>query len=415
MALAHRQIDILNDAGGIASSVNVSVEVRNEETSALATLYSNRAGTTPISNPITVTDGKLDYYVVGGAYKEAMTGVGVSRTLRYVGIGTASEADIEAVGRAGLAFAFEVATTAPPSASSARANNADLSSATKLFITASTLGGTDVSTTLLALAPGSKSVENKVVLTVAGVDASFDVTGATDYTGEATPYVELDVSGHDGASELSAGTMRLNIERSGDDGAGSGDVTGPESSTNNNITVFNAGTGKVIKDIGVGINDVPRNANNLSDMDSASTAFDNIKQSATRSATGAVEEATEAEVYAATNGKFLDAGHLDSAAALVTLTDAPTIALDWAAFINGEVTLTADRTLGNPTNEIPGTIRRVHVKGDDATDRELTFGSEFEGVVPVLDDIDSTQEYILTIYCVAAGHFIASAKLATVV
>lgn len=116
----------------------------------------------------------------------------------------------------GLAFTFESETSAPPSASSIRANNADLSAATKLYIDDDTLGGVDVSATLIALDPGSKSEPNRIRLTVGSTDVIFDVDGTTDQTG----YVEIDVSGHDGATALDVGTARLNIEWSGANGSG---------------------------------------------------------------------------------------------------------------------------------------------------------------------------------------------------
>lgn len=47
-------------------------------------------------------------------------------------------------------------------------------------------------------------------------------------------------------------------------------------------------------------------ANNLSDVASAVTAFTNIKQNATTTTTGVVEEATLAELKAGTNGKYPD-------------------------------------------------------------------------------------------------------------
>jgi len=49
------------------------------------------------------------------------------------------------------------------------------------------------------------------------------------------------------------------------------------------------------------------NSDNLSNLASASTSFNNIKQTATESATGVVEEATAAEMRAGAGGKFPDA------------------------------------------------------------------------------------------------------------
>jgi len=140
----------------------------------------------------------------------------------------------------------------------------------------------------------------------------------------------------------------------------------------------------------------------------AAAAFGALKQDATDSATGVVELATAAEVRAATTGKALTTDILDSAAETVALSDAATVAIDWSAGINFTLTVTDNRTLGNPTNEEPGQWRTVEIVGNNATDRTLSFGSEYE-VVPTLADIDSTNSYLITIYCLGAGRFRAYA------
>lgn len=90
--LAHYQAFALDDAGNVLASP--SVEVRDEATSSLASLFSDRAGASGIANPFTGgSDGFFDFYVVGGAYKIVVTQGAVTRTLRYVGIGTKSEHD----------------------------------------------------------------------------------------------------------------------------------------------------------------------------------------------------------------------------------------------------------------------------------------------------------------------------------
>ena len=124
---------------------------------------------------------------------------------------------------------------------------------------------------------------------------------------------------------------------------------------------------------------------------------------------GIVDLATDAEIRAATSGAHaITAADLSSANALVTLTDAATVAVDWTAGINFTLTITTDRVLGNPTNEIPGTFRTVFVISDGGPD-ELTFGSEYGGTPPTLDDITTTKGYLLSIYCRAAGQFLVSA------
>src|SRR6056297_2582726 len=55
------------------------------------------------------------------------------------------------------------------------------------------------------------------------------------------------------------------------------------------------------------LSDYLQKASNLSDVASAATAFNNIKQNATTSSAGVVEQATTAEAQAGAAGKFPDA------------------------------------------------------------------------------------------------------------
>lgn len=145
----------------------------------------------------------------------------------------------------------------------------------------------------------------------------------------------------------------------------------------------------------------------------AATAFSNLKQDATAVATGVVKHASVSEVRAATTGNLvLTAAILESAAALVSLTDAATVAVDWDAAINFSLTIAGNRTLGTPTNSQPGTWRSVYVVGNDATLRTLTFSSDYRGDVPVIANISNAREYLLTIFCKNSSHFVVSSKRA---
>ncbi|AVX04357.1 hypothetical protein MXMO3_01832 [Maritalea myrionectae] len=212
MALARFEHDFTDDEGNLIA-VAGTVTVRREDTGELAIPYSDRDGTTGLGNPFAVSDGQVAFHVIGGSYKITLTYGAETRELRYQAIGTAAEQDAEALGKAGYAFEFEAETTSPPSASSIRANNADLSAATKLYIDDETLGESDISASLLALDPGGNLAKNRIRLTVGAVDAVFDVDVATDQT----TYVELDVSNHDGSTSLNVGTCRVNVEWAGQD------------------------------------------------------------------------------------------------------------------------------------------------------------------------------------------------------
>ena len=170
-------------------------------------------------------------------------------------------------------------------------------------------------------------------------------------------------------------------------GGGSGDVTAAASLDDNNPVVGDGGV-KGVKSV------------------APATHFNSIKQAATTSATGVVEKATDAEIYAAESDKFISADLIESASAEVTLTDGGSPSFDWDAGINRVWTLAANRTCPNPTNGQPGTYRSLRLIGNNTTDRTLSFGTQYEGDLPVLTDIDSTQQYLLTIRCVTSSHFV---------
>lgn len=128
---------------------------------------------------------------------------------------------------------------------------------------------------------------------------------------------------------------------------------------------------------------------------------------------GVVEKATPAEVYSAAADKYFAADLIETGSAMAgVLADAATIAVDWDTFINDEVALTADRTLGNPTNGQPGTYRTILVKGSDSTPRQLSFGNQYLGAVPAIGTVADDTWYLLTIRCITITHFLVSAQVA---
>lgn len=114
---------------------------------------------------------------------------------------------------------------------------------------------------------------------------------------------------------------------------------------------------------------------------------DDLPGTADTTTPGLVTLATDAEVRsAATGAKAVIASRIESASTAVALTDAATVAIDWDAGINFTLQVTANRVLGNPTNGQPGTWRTVRVSSS-AGPHALTFGSQYGGEPPTLDDI----------------------------
>lgn len=153
-------------------------------------------------------------------------------------------------------------------------------------------------------------------------------------------------------------------------------------------------------------------ADNLSDVGTPATAFSNIKQPASTSATGVIEKATPAEVRAATADKYIDGELIETSSALVAITNQTPATWDWDAGINFSLTISQNTQIATPSNGQPGTWRTILVQGNDATDRTITFSGDYEGEIPTITDCDSGRWYLLMIYCVTTTHFVVSSKKA---
>ena len=89
---ARFQRHVVDDNGDIVASP--TVEVRDQVTNALATIYTNRDGSTALANPFTGTaEGLAAFHVAGGSYKITATSGAFSAEWTWVGIGTAQEYD----------------------------------------------------------------------------------------------------------------------------------------------------------------------------------------------------------------------------------------------------------------------------------------------------------------------------------
>lgn len=100
MAFAAYNYLITDDSGNVVTGA--SIEVRRESDNVLATLYSDRAGASPIANPFTDSTGTGRFHAAGAAYKVTATKGALTRSFRFVAVGLAAEQD----------FVFESITAA---------------------------------------------------------------------------------------------------------------------------------------------------------------------------------------------------------------------------------------------------------------------------------------------------------------
>ena len=137
-----------------------------------------------------------------------------------------------------------------PGAGDLKANNASLASATQLFVSKTSRGGSSIAAFLLALDDSTNASRKGGLILTRTADeaqASFNVGAVTDATG----YVKVAVSGHAGATSFTAADpISFQFARDGDkgtDGAGSGDVVGPAGATDSRPALFDGTSGKLLK------------------------------------------------------------------------------------------------------------------------------------------------------------------------
>lgn len=151
--------------------------------------------------------------------------------------------------------------------------------------------------------------------------------------------------------------------------------------------------------LNIDLNSIP-----LSDSMVADEIDDSIRELMSQIATARTNAAA---FRANTTGRLLDTDGVWASGAVVTLTDAATIAVDMSTFINGIVTLGGNRTLGQPSNTKVGQSGFIRIVQDGTGSRTLAYHADWKfegGADPVLSTTASATDVLL--YQVLATNFI---------
>ena len=92
MPLAVKNLVIQDEDGDLIEGATVTVR-RDVQGQPIAPLFSDRAGTIPLSNPFVAPTGKVSFFTYGGAYKVTIVKDDFSDEQRYEPIGLAAESD----------------------------------------------------------------------------------------------------------------------------------------------------------------------------------------------------------------------------------------------------------------------------------------------------------------------------------
>lgn len=127
-----------------------------------------------------------------------------------------------------------------------------------------------------------------------------------------------------------------------------------------------------------------------------------------KGAMAAFNEAALADIRALTDtGLGVTTRRLKDAAALVFPSGAASWTPNWSDFITADWNVTANRTINNPTNVIPGTTRAIKIRASTSTPRMITWGSNYKGAIPT-DTVTNTGFIFATMTAFSASEIVVS-------
>jgi hypothetical protein len=120
-------------------------------------------------------------------------------------------------------------------------------------------------------------------------------------------------------------------------------------------------------------------------------------------------KATSAQIQALSGSdRFVATDELLTAVGIITPSGASNWTPDWSAFLSANWVVTANRTLANPTNVIPGTTRVVRIVSDASTARTISYGTAYKGAF-LPTSTTNAQVIFLTLYAVSSSEVVVAA------
>ena len=249
-----------------ADQTNIDATVANASNiNAVAAIDTDVTTVAGISSDVTTVaaDG-TDIGTVAGISANVTTVAGISSDVTTV---AGISGDVSSVAAQVIGYDFSTTTAmADPGSGNVRFNNATVASVTAIAIDDLDKNGVDQSAYIALFDDSTNTVKGTLVFRTGGGDvATFNITGLTDNTGWfqiAVTHVASSGTFADGEDTF------IGFTRAGDkgaDGAGSGDVSGPGSATDNAVVRWDGTSGQLVQNSGVTINDSgDLTANNLS-------------------------------------------------------------------------------------------------------------------------------------------------------
>jgi len=122
-----------------------------------------------------------------------------------------------------------------------------------------------------------------------------------------------------------------------------------------------------------------------------------------------MDEATDAQVRAATADKVITAELIESASAFVALTSSGgSIAIDWDSGINFSHTFTENTIFANPTNGQPGTWRTIRTTQHASSPKTIGVGTQYHSTDAEAISTTATNDAVdhYTIMCITSSLFV---------